>query len=81
MKIRLLLIINLLIVSALAFGANRYAVNAASAAWNVTSTWSTTSGGTSGASIPVATDVVFIGEGSAARTVTIPNGYSAACSA
>ena len=60
-------------------GSYRYAVNAASAAWNLTSTWSVTSGGSSGASVPVAGDYVFIGEASTGRTVTIPSGYSAAC--
>ncbi|MEO7976142.1 T9SS sorting signal type C domain-containing protein [Flavobacterium sp.] len=46
--------------------ANRYTV--ANGNWNSTSTWSATSGGTSGASFPVAGDVVFIEAG---RTVTI----------
>lgn len=58
-------------------GADRYAV--ASGNWNATSTWSSTSGGSSGASIPVAGDVVYIGEGAVDRTVTIPAGYAAAC--
>jgi fibronectin-binding autotransporter adhesin len=58
-------------------GSYRYAV--ASAAWNVTSTWSVTSGGSSGASVPVAGDYVFIGEAATDRSVTIPSGYSAAC--
>jgi autotransporter-associated beta strand protein len=56
---------------------NRYAV--ANGNWNATSTWSATSGGSSGASIPVAGDNVFIGEGATDRTVTIPSGYNAAC--
>ena len=60
-------------------GNYRYAVNAASAAWNVTSTWSATSGGASGASVPVSGDIVFIGEAATARTVTIPTAYTAAC--
>ena len=58
---------------------NRYAVNAASANWNLTSTWSTTSGGASGASVPTAGDVVFIGDAAVARAVTIPAGYTASC--
>ncbi len=60
-------------------GQYRYAVNSASAAWNLTSTWSSTSGGGSGASIPVSGDQVFIGEASTNRIVTIPSGYAAAC--
>jgi hypothetical protein len=56
--------------------ANRYAVS--SGAWNATSTWSSTSGGSSGASVAVAGDNVFIAEGTT-YTVTIPLGYSAAC--
>ena len=63
----------------ISIGNYRYAVNAASADWNLTSTWSATSGGSSGASIPVSGDQVFIGEASTNRTVTIPSGYSAAC--
>lgn len=55
----------------------RYAV--ASGNWNATSTWAATSGGTAGASVPVAGDIVYIGEGSTDRTVTIPAGYAAAC--
>ncbi len=58
---------------------NRYAVNAASADWNLTSTWSATSGGASGASVPAAGDVVFVGDAAVARIVTIPAGYSATC--
>jgi hypothetical protein len=49
------------------FGANRYSV--ASGNWNATSTWSASSGGVSGASAPVAGDVVFI-EGSFTVTTT-----------
>ncbi|MFZ4414096.1 MAG: beta strand repeat-containing protein, partial [Bacteroidales bacterium] len=60
-------------------GSYRYAVNAASAAWNLTTTWSTTSGGASGASVPVSGDIVFIGEAATARTVTIPTAYTAVC--
>lgn len=60
---------------ALAF--NRYAV--ASTAWNLTSTWAATSGGAAGVSVPVAGDVVFIGETATARNPTIPAGYTAAC--
>ncbi len=55
--------------------ADRFAV--ADTAWNTTDTWSATSGGASGASVPVAGDIVYIGE-AAARAVTIPAGYAAA---
>jgi len=58
--------------------ANRYAV-ASSGNWNSTTTWSSTSGGLAGASIPIAGDVVYIGERNRDRTVTIPSGYTANC--
>jgi hypothetical protein len=60
-----------------ASSASRYAV--ASGNWNATSTWASTSGGSTGASVPVAGDNVYIAEGANAYTVTIPSGYSAAC--
>lgn len=56
--------------------ANRFAV--ANTAWNLTSTWSASSGGAAGASVPVAGDDVFIGNTATVRTVTIPAGYAAA---
>ncbi len=59
------------------FAANRYAV--ANGNWSATSTWSASSNGSSGASIPIAGDAVFIAEGGNTRTVTIPAGYAAAC--
>ena len=40
-----------------AFGANRYAV--ANGLWNSTATWSATDGGSSGASVPSASDCSF----------------------
>ncbi|MFH1121334.1 MAG: T9SS type A sorting domain-containing protein [Bacteroidota bacterium] len=59
-----------------AMAANRYSV--ATGNWSSTSTWSATSGGSSGASAPVAGDVVYI-EGN--RTVTINvNAYCASIS-
>ncbi|MFM9943803.1 MAG: T9SS type A sorting domain-containing protein [Bacteroidia bacterium] len=61
----------------LAATVTRYAV--ANGNWNSTSTWSASSGGSSGASIPVAGDIVYIGEGNTALTVTIPSGYTANC--
>ena len=84
-RIRSLTLFVLLVVSLAGLGgaapeaaaADRFAVNAASAAWNLTSTWSATSGGAAGASIPVAGDNVFIGETATARAVTIPAGYTA----
>ncbi len=59
-------------------GNYRYAVNAATADWN-TAIWSTTSGGPVDAAVPVSGDIVFIGDASTNRTVTIPAGYNAAC--
>ena len=58
--------------------ADRYAV--ANGNWNSISTWSATDGGTPGASVPIADDNVYIFQTGADRTVTIPDGYSAACS-
>jgi aspartate 1-decarboxylase len=57
-----------------------YAV--ATANWNVTTTWASTSGGTAGTcsgsgNIPDSGTLVFIGETATARTVTIPAGYAA----
>ena len=54
------------------YAANRYAV--ANGNWNSTSTWSKSSGGTSGASVPVAGDNVYIERG---YTVTVT--ANAAC--
>ncbi len=61
-----------------AWSAARFAV--ATGDWDQTSTWSATSGGAAGASVPVAGDDVTIGETATARTVTIPAGYAAAAS-
>lgn len=63
------------------FGPGCYAV--ASAAWNLTSTWSSSSGGAAGTcpgtgNIPDSSTPVFIGETSTAYNVTIPAGYAAA---
>jgi hypothetical protein len=60
----------LLIVTTMAFGANRYAV--ANGKWNDTTTWSATSGGTSGASAPTSADDVYLGE-LTARSITVKN--------
>lgn len=56
----------------ISWSANRYSV--ANGNWNSTSTWSATSGGSAGASVPVAGDVVYI-QGN--RTVTVT--ANAAC--
>ena len=61
--------------STYAYNNVRYAV--ATANWNLTSSWSATSAGSSGASIPVAGDIAYIGEGSTSRAITIPTGYTA----
>ena len=67
----------LLLLNSDALAENRYA--RLNGDWNATSTWSSTSGGVGGASIPTSSDSVFIGEATTYRTVTIPTGYSAAC--
>jgi hypothetical protein len=59
----------MLFVSTSIFGADKYSV--ATGNWNSTSTWSLTSGGSSGAPVPVAGDVVFIEGG---YTVTVNAG-------
>ena len=56
-----LLVFALFFIVSIAQGATRYSV--ASGNWNSTSTWSATSGGAAGASVPVAGDVVFIEKG------------------
>ena len=71
-KLYILLTGLIVITSLAASAANRYAV--ATNTWASTATWSATSGGASGASVPVAGDVVFIQGG---FTVTI--GANAAC--
>jgi hypothetical protein len=60
----------ILIMSVTANPANRYSV--AIGNWNSTSTWAATSGGSSGASVPAAGDVVFITYGNNV-TVNISN--------
>ena len=56
---------------------NRYAV--ANGNWDLSFTWSASSGGAPGASVPVAGDFVFIGDITPGMAVTIPAGYNAAC--
>lgn len=51
-------VFSLLLLFNYSYGATRYSV--ATGNWNATSTWSATSGGASGASFPVAGDVVII---------------------
>lgn len=53
---------------------NRYAI--ASAAWNLGTTWSNSSGGATCNCVPLAGDDIFIGEGATARAVTIPAAFS-----
>ena len=65
-------LIMMLFCSLRLIGATRYSV--ATGNWNSTSTWSATLGGTSGASVPVAGDDVFIEAG---KTVTVT--AAAAC--
>ena len=60
-----------------AIGDARYAI--ANAAWNVNSTWSGASAGSTSGVYPVDGDDVYIGEGASARTVTIPTGLTLAC--
>ncbi len=67
-----LLAILLLLGTLKVIGADRYSV--ATGNWSSTSTWAATSGGTSGVSVPVAGDNVFIEGG---RTVTVT--VAAAC--
>lgn len=67
----------LIALNSSANAANRFAV--ATGNWNATSTWSTTSGGASGASVPVAGDDVFIGDAAIARVVTVPSGVAVTC--
>lgn len=72
-----LLLVFLLTAMHASFGQTRYAVRDGS--WNSISTWSTSSGGSSGASVPTPLNDVYIGEGSRGHFITIPSGYSAAC--
>lgn len=72
-SVKAIFFLTLFSISALlSHAASRYAVNNGN--WNTNATWSATSGGPSGASFPVAGDVVYI-EGS--RTVTVT--AAAAC--
>jgi hypothetical protein len=52
--------------------ANRYYVGGTSGAWNVTSSWSATSGGASGASVPTSADAVFFDANSGAGSIALP---------
>ncbi|HMO32054.1 MAG TPA: YDG domain-containing protein [Lacibacter sp.] len=55
----------------------RYAVSSNN--WNSTATWSASPSGSSGASVPTANDIVYIGHTGSSRTVTIPANYDAVC--
>ncbi|MEO0075930.1 MAG: hypothetical protein ABIK31_07525, partial [candidate division WOR-3 bacterium] len=73
-KIYLIILITLpLLLANIAYAGRRYAVDNGN--WDQTSTWSTTSGGSPGASVPSSTDTVYIID----KTVTIPNDYNAYC--
>lgn len=67
------LVVLILLSTAPIFAATRYSV--ASGNWNSTSTWSATSGGTAGASVPAGGDNVFLENG---RTVTVTANASCA---
>ena len=73
LQLPLLLLLAMFLVAATASAATRYSV--ATGNWNSTATWSATSGGASGASVPVAGDAVII-EGADNVTVNVAN---AAC--
>jgi hypothetical protein len=60
-----------------ALATSRYAV--ATGNWDATSTWSATSGGAAGASVPGTGDTVYIGQAAGAYTVTIQATSSQAC--
>lgn len=66
LPISILIALALLTTSVVTRAANRYAV--ATGNWSLTSTWSASSGGPAGASVPIAGDNVYIEGG---RTVTI----------
>ena len=51
--------------------ANRYWVTGGDGNWNSTTNWSATSGGASGASVPVSTDAVLLNASSGSGTVTL----------
>ncbi|MFZ4414046.1 MAG: Ig-like domain-containing protein [Bacteroidales bacterium] len=64
----------MLFATSYVYSANRYSRNSGN--WNSTSTWSATSNGKAGASVPIAGDTVFIEIG---RTVTIDSAFAAYC--
>ncbi len=47
--------------------------------WNVSSTWSLTTGGAAASTFPTGSDIVYIGESVTAVDIVIPAGYSASC--
>ncbi len=47
--------------------------------WNVSSTWSLTTGGVAASTFPTGSDIVYIGESVTAVDITIPAGYAASC--
>jgi hypothetical protein len=75
MKVKAFLFLLLITVATSFFAATRYAVAgtpASPAEWANTSTWSATSGGTAGASVPTSADDVYVGE-LTARYIDVKN--------
>lgn len=68
---KLIVISVLTLVLSTVFGANRYLVSGGDGNWNSTSNWSGSSGGSSGASYPVAGDVVVIDANSGNANLTV----------
>jgi len=68
-------------ITSSSFDINLYRYVVAGGSWANTATWSGTSGGAPGASVPTNGVSVFMGEATTGYTVTIPSGYSAACGA
>ena len=66
-------------ITSSSFDINLYRYVVASGSWTNTASWSGTSGGAPGASVPTNGVSVFMGEAANAYTVTIPSGYGAAC--
>ena len=68
---RRILVILFLICSLVVNAADRYLVGTGSRNWNDTANWSTTSGGSGGASVPTSADNVFFDANSGTGTVTV----------
>jgi hypothetical protein len=59
--------------------ANRYWVGASNASWNATTSWSTTQGGTSGASVPTSVDDVFFNGVTSAAVILVTGTAGGSC--